>query len=246
MESVFLIHDFETGSRDPHTTQPIQWAGLALDSRTLKVIDEFEIMMQPELDDEKCAKYGLAPIEDEALAINGHTRKDLEKAAPTKLAWELIVKWVEGISEKTGTFNGPVRVGFNSIRFDDVILDRLMGGHFNHLYRMELELPDDLSEPYKFGPWDDKRHQQKLFNYKQFDIMHQVYSWLESVRRNNAHKYSMDTLREYFGLPMDGAHDALVDVRQEAEIFVRFLKYARAHARNGVFEKSMGTSILEK
>lgn len=38
MSDVFLVHDFETGDSNPYTCQPIQWAGLALDKRTLKQI----------------------------------------------------------------------------------------------------------------------------------------------------------------------------------------------------------------
>ena len=37
----------------------------------------------------------------------------------------------------------------------------------------------------------------------------------------------MDTLREYFGIDSSNSHDALKDVKDTAEILIRFLKLHR-------------------
>ena len=77
-----IVFDFETGSRNPEKTQPIQIAAVAIHGRKLTVQPDgyFESLMRPILDDEEAIKMGLDPIEDEALAVNGKTREELAKA----------------------------------------------------------------------------------------------------------------------------------------------------------------------
>jgi hypothetical protein len=48
----------------------------------------------------------------------------------------------------------------------------------------------------------------------------------------------MDNLRDYLGISKDGAHDALKDVKDSAEILIRFLKLYRNMANKVKFKDS--------
>jgi DNA polymerase III epsilon subunit-like protein len=48
----------------------------------------------------------------------------------------------------------------------------------------------------------------------------------------------MDNLREYFGIDKDGAHDAIKDVKDTADIMIRFMKLHRNVASKVKFKNS--------
>ena len=61
-----IVFDFETGSRNPEKTQPVQIAAVAIHGRklTIQPAGYFESLMRPELDDDKAIELGVDPIED--------------------------------------------------------------------------------------------------------------------------------------------------------------------------------------
>ncbi|NBW58236.1 hypothetical protein EBR43_10755, partial [bacterium] len=85
--------------------------------------------------------------------------------------------------------------------------------------------------------------QQKLFSkvYK-IDIMDNIFTWTESDP--SVRSISMDSLRERMGLSTDGAHDALQDVKDEANIFIKLLKTHRAVYQNVNFDKAFANGEL--
>jgi DNA polymerase III epsilon subunit-like protein len=218
----FIIFDFETGSRNPHRTQPTQIAALALDGRNLAVKGQFNSEIQPIFDDEKAISLGLDPIEDEALKITNKTRDQLSSAPSLKSVWSKFTKFVSQYNWKGDAFFNPIPVGFNIIGFDLIIIDRLCK---------------------EYGPYDDERRQQKLFSkvYK-IDIMDNIFTWTESDP--SVRSISMDSLRERMGLSSDGAHDALQDVKDEANIFIKLLKTHRAVYQNVNFDKAFASGEL--
>ncbi|NDB84410.1 MAG: 3'-5' exonuclease [Alphaproteobacteria bacterium] len=218
----FIIFDFETGSRNPHKTQPTQIAALALDGRNLAVKGQFNSEIQPIFDDEKAISLGLDPIEDEALKITNKTRDQLSSAPSLKSVWSKFTKFVSQYNWKGDTFFNPIPVGFNIIGFDLIIVDRLCR---------------------EYGPYDDERRQQKLFSkvYK-IDIMDNIFTWTESDP--SVKSISMDSLRERMGLSANGAHDALQDVKDEANIFIKLLKTHRAVYQNVNFDKAFASGEL--
>lgn len=218
----FIVFDTETGSRNPHKTQLTQIAALALDGRNLSVKGQFNSEIKPIFDDEEAIKLGLDPIEDEALKITGKTREGLENAPSLKSVWSKFVKFVGQYNWKGDPFFNPIPVGFNIIGFDMIIINRLCQ---------------------EFGPWDKDRSHQKLFSkvYK-VDIMDNVFLWTEgdpSIR-----SISMDSLREKMGLSTDNAHDALQDVKDEANIFIKLLRTHRSVYQNISFEKAFANGDL--
>ena len=55
--------------------------------------------------------------------------------------------------------------------------------------------------------------------------MNVVFYWFEG--NNELKNYTLDNLRDYMGLSKEGAHDALKDVKDTAQIMIRFMKLHR-------------------
>ena len=218
----YIIFDFETGSRNPHKTQPTQIAAIALDGRSLTVKGQFNSEICPIFDDEQAIALGLDPLEDEALKITGKDRDKLAKAPSVKAVWNKFTKFVGQYNWKNDPFYNPIPVGFNIVGFDMIIINRLCK---------------------EFGPWDNDRSQQKLFSkvYK-VDIMDNIFLWTEGDP--SIKSISMDALRDKMGLSRENAHDALQDVKDEANIFIKLLKTHRSVYQNITFENAFAKGEL--
>lgn len=212
----FIIFDFETGSRNPHRTQPTQLAALALDGRNLRLKGTFNSEIRPILDDQKAIEAGLDPLEEEALKITRKNRDDLAKAPLLKTVWKKFVAFVEQHNWQGTPFFSPIPAGFNIINFDMVIIDRLCR---------------------EFGPYDEKLNRQKLFHqiYK-VDLMDNLFMWTEGDPTIKS--ISMDSMRERMGISKENAHDALQDVKDTANILIKFMKTHRTVYRNLKIEKA--------
>lgn len=218
----YILFDFETGSRNPHKTQPTQIAAIALDGRNFALKGQFNSEIQPILDDQEAIEAGLDPVEDEALKITHKTRDGLSTAPSLKSVWDKFTKFVSQYNWKGDSFFNPIPVGFNIIGFDMIIINRLCK---------------------EFGPWDKDRQHQKLFSkvYK-FDIMDNIFAWTESDP--SVKSISMDSLRERMGLSTENAHDALQDVKDSANIFIKLMKTHRAVYQNMNFDKAFANNNL--
>ena len=205
MHRDYIVFDFETGSRNPRKTQPTQIAALALDGRNFKLKGTFNSEIRPILDDEKAIEMGFDPLEDEALRITGKNREDLAKAPMPKTVWKKFCNFVNQYNWKGTQFFAPIPAGFNIIGFDMIIIDRLCKA---------------------YGPYDKERQQQKLFNkiYK-VDMMDNMFMWTEGDPAVKS--ISMDSLRDRMGLSKENAHDALQDVKDTANIMIKFMKTHR-------------------
>ena len=217
-----IVFDFETGGRNPLKCQPTQIAAIALEGRNFKLKGTFNSEMRPILDDKKAIEAGVDPVEDEALKITHKTREKLAKAPLPKGVWKKFGTFVNKYNWKGTPFFAPIPAGFNIIGFDMKIVDRLCK---------------------QYGPWDDKKQTQKLFHqiYK-IDVMDDVWLWTEGDP--NVKSISMDSLRERMGLSSENAHDALQDVKDTANIFIKLQKSRRAVYRNMKFEKAFADGNL--
>jgi DNA polymerase III epsilon subunit-like protein len=193
-----------------------------LDGRSLAVKGQFNSEIKPILDDEKAIAAGVDPLHDEALKVTGKTREALEQAPSLKSVWSKFTKFVDQYNWKGEPFFAPIPVGFNIIGFDLIIINRLCK---------------------EFGPWDHEREQQKLFSkvYK-IDIMDNVFTWTESDP--SVKSISMDSLRDRMGLSKENAHDALQDVKDEANIFIKLMKTHRSVYQNITFDKAFANGNL--
>ena len=218
----YIVFDFETGSRNPRKTQPTQIAALALDGRNFKLKGTFNSEIRPVLDDEKAIEMGFDPLEDEALRITGKNREDLAKAPLPKTVWKKFCDFVNQHNWKGTQFFAPIPAGFNIIGFDMIIVDRLCKA---------------------YGPYDKERQQQKLFNkiYK-VDMMDNMFMWTEGDP--SVKSISMDSLRDRMSLSKENAHDALQDVKDTANIMIKFMKTHRAVYRNLKIDKAFADGEL--
>ena len=222
MHRDYIVFDFETGSRNPRKTQPTQIAALALDGRNFKLKGTFNSEIRPILDDEKAIEMGFDPLEDEALRITGKNREDLAKAPMPKTVWKKFCNFVNQYNWKGTQFFAPIPAGFNIIGFDMIIIDRLCKA---------------------YGPYDKERQQQKLFNkiYK-VDMMDNMVMWTEGDPAVKS--ISMDSLRDRMGLSKENAHDALQDVKDTANIMIKFMKTHRSVYRNLTIDKAFADGEL--
>lgn len=222
MNRDIIVFDFETGGRNPMRCQPTQIAAIALDGRNFKLKGEFNSMMRPIIDDDEAIAAGVDPIEEGALKVTGQTRSKLARAPLPKGVWKKFCAFVNKYNWKGTPYFAPIPAGFNILGYDMHIVNRLCK---------------------EYGPWDDKRQQQKLFHqiYK-IDVMDDVWLWTEGDP--NVKSISMDSLRERMGLSSENAHDALQDVKDTANIFIKLQKSRRAVYRNMKFEKAFADGKL--
>ena len=219
-----IVFDFETGFRDPLKTQTIQIADVAIHGRKLTVQPEgyFESLIKPVFDDEEAIEKGLDPIEDEALAVNGKTRKELAKAPAARTVWKKFTNFVNRYNFKGTPYYAPIAAGYNIVGFDLPIVQRLCE---------------------QYGPLDKKTKKQPLFNkIHRIDVMDNVWMWME----NNADvkSLSMDSMRDLFGMSKENAHDALQDVKDTANLMIGFMKLHRRIAPKIKFEKAFADGNL--
>jgi DNA polymerase III epsilon subunit-like protein len=219
-----IVFDFETGSRNPDKTQPVQIAAVAIHGRKLTVQPEgyFESLIRPILDDEEAIEKGLDPIEDEALAVNGKTREELAKAPAARTVWKKFANFVNRYNFKGTPYYAPVAAGYNIVGFDMPIVQRMCE---------------------QYGPTDKKTGKQVLFNkIHRIDVMDNVWMWME----NNADvkSLSMDSMRDLFGISKENAHDALQDVKDTANLMIGFMKLHRRIAPKIKFEKAFAAGNL--
>ena len=179
--------------------------------------------MRPILDDEKAIEKGLDPLEDEALDITRKTRGALAKAPSPKTVWNKFGNFVNKYNWKKTPYFAPIASGYNINGFDMIIVDRMCE---------------------QFGPYDKDRRQQTLFNkIHKIDVMPLVWGWLENNK--DVRSLSLDSLRDYFGMSKDNAHDALQDVKDTANLLIRFLKMQRKFASKVQFEKAFADGSKE-
>jgi DNA polymerase III epsilon subunit-like protein len=222
MHRDYICFDFETGGRDAHTCQPTQLAALALDGRNFRVKGEFNSEIWAETDDDKAIKAGLGPIEEGALKVTGKTREQISKAPKLKPVWKKFVNFVNKYNWKKTPFFAPVPAGFNILGYDMHIIRRICK---------------------ELGPWDEKRQDQQLFSqiYK-VDMMDNYYMWTEGDPTVKSR--SMDAIRKRLGMSEENAHDALQDVKDTANIMIKFMKTHRAVYKNLKLDKAFADGEL--
>lgn len=207
------VFDFETDGSDPTVCSPVQIAAVMIDPIHLEIIDgsEFNINFKPEvLENNDNYKYE-TDILDFHAKVKGCSQDEILKSwyqyPKQDHAWKLFVNYLDKYhtrSSKKSQFSAPIAAGYNIYRFDLPIVDRLSKkyGNVNKENRTDIFFPRDV-----------------------VDAMNLVFYWFE--HNNDLKSYTLDTLRDYFGIDKDGAHDAIKDVKDTAEIIIRFMKLHR-------------------
>ena len=215
-----IIFDFETSGRNPDRCQITQVAAIAIHARKLEIQPGgvFESKMRCIVDDEKCIAAGFDPVEQGALDVTRKTREEIAKGPLPKTVWKKFTEFVNKFNYKGTSWYAPIACGYNINGYDMPIVDRYCK---------------------MYGPWDEKKDQQKLFNpIFTMDLMQHMYCWFEN--NSDVKRYGMDYMRDYFGMPSDNAHDALQDVKDTANILIKFLLMQRSLSKKIKFEKAFG------
>jgi len=222
------VFDFETDGSDPSVCSPVQLAAIIIDPMSLEVIDDSElnIHFKPEvLENTENYTYE-TDILDFHSKIKGCSKEEVLKSwykyPKQDHSWKIFVNYLEKYhtrSSKKSQFTAPIAAGYNINRFDLHIIDRLSRkyGNLNKEHRTNLFYPRDV-----------------------VDGMNLMFYWFEN--NNDLKNYTLDNVRDYFGLSKDNAHDALQDVKDTAQIIVRFLKLHRNLGQKVKFRNAFSSS----
>jgi len=112
-------------------------------------------------------------------------------------------------------FSAPVAAGYNILRFDMKIVERFCRklGYVNNENTSSLFFPRDT-----------------------LDIMNLLFYWFES--NGDVKNLTLDNVRDYMGISKAGAHDALKDVKDCAELLIRFMRLHRNLSKKIKFKDS--------
>jgi exonuclease I len=204
----------ETDGSDPYSCSPVQLAAIMVDPIKLEIIkdSEFNINLKPEkLDLNVDNPYMDSDILDWHSKVRGSTPENILgdwKTYPAQeKSWNMFVNYLDKYhsrSSRKNIFSAPVAAGYNIFRFDLKIVERLSKKYYNVTNEGTSSL---------FYPRDT------------IDVMNLVFYWFEGSKEIK--NLTMDTLREYLGISSENSHDALKDVKDTAEILIRFLKLHR-------------------
>lgn len=207
------VFDFETDGTDTRVCSPVQIAAVIVDPISLEIIpdSEFNINFKPETLEKNPEYEYQTDILDFHAKVKGSTKEDVLKEWLTypsqEHSWKMFTEYLEKYhtrSSRKSQFTAPIAAGYNIHRFDLKIIDRLSTSYGN----VNKENTSDI-----FYPRDV------------IDIMNLIFYWFE--QNNDIKSYTLDSLRDYFGISKQGAHDAIKDVKDSAEIMIRFMKLHR-------------------
>lgn len=216
------VFDFETDGSDPSVCSPVQLSAVMVDTQRLEIIkdSEFNAFLKPERIE--LAKDPTIDIYSDSDILEWHGKvKGVDKTEifnswtsypDQKYTWQQFSNYLDNYHNVYGKksksqFSAPMACGYNIIKFDMKIINRLSQKYGN----VNKENSTNL-----FHPRD------------QIDLMNIVWLWFESF--SDVKSLSLDNIRDYLGIDKTNAHDALKDVRDCANILVRFL---RLHRRLG-------------
>ena len=219
------VFDLETDGSNPDSCSPVQIAAVIIDPRKLEIIpdSEFNINLMPEpLEKDKDYDYSDSDILDFHAKVKNISKDkvlaELRDYQKQEIGWKMFVSYLEMYhirSQRKSCFTAPISCGYNINRFYLRIVDRLSQkyNNVNKEGKSSLFYPRDV-----------------------IDIMNVVFYWFEG--NDELKNYTLDNLREYLGISKEGAHDALKDVKDTAQIMIRFLRLHRNLSSKIKFKES--------
>jgi DNA polymerase III epsilon subunit-like protein len=225
MKNKICVFDFETDGVDTETCSPVQIAAIIVDPYNLSIVkdSEFNIQVKPEkLDLEPDYKYQDSDILDFHAKVRACSGAEIlsswQNAMPQKQAWSMFAQYLEIYHlnrSKKSMFSAPIASGYNIARFDMKIVERFSRklGYVNNENGSSLFFPRDT-----------------------LDLMNLLFYWFEN--NNDIKNLSLDNIRDYMGIDKEGAHDALKDVKDCAQLLIRFLRLHRNLSKKVKFKDS--------
>lgn len=207
------VFDFETDGSNPAECSPVQIAAVMVDPINLEIIpnSEFNCNFKPEVM-EKDPKYEYTTdILDFHAKVKGCSKQDVyaewSKYPKQELSWKMFLDYLDKyhLKRKTKTqFSAPIAAGYNIYRFDLPIVQRMS---------------------IKYKNTNKEGNSSVFYPRDVVDMINLVYYWFGHT--NELKSFTLDSLRDYLGISKDGAHDAIKDVKDTADILIRFLKLHR-------------------
>jgi len=218
------VFDFETDGCNPSICSPVQIAAVMIDPIKLEIIpnSEFNANFKPEVLENDDTYHYETDILDFHARVKGCSKDDVFKEwmkyPKQENSWKMFVSYLDKYHSRTSKksqFSAPIAAGYNIYRFDLPIIDRLSNkhGNTNKEGKTSLFYPRDVA-----------------------DVINLVFYWFE--HNSDLKSYTLDNIRDYFGIDKEGAHDAIKDVRDTAEILIRFLKLHRSMSHKIKFKDS--------
>lgn len=207
------VFDFETDGTDPQKCSPVQIAAIMVDPINLEIIpnSEFNCNFKPEVMEKDSEYEYKTDILDFHAKVKGCSKDDVYKEwsnyPKQEISWKMFLDYLDKYHLKRKTksqFSAPIAAGYNIYRFDLPIINR-------------------LSVKYKNT---NKEETSNIFYPRDVvDMINLVYYWFGHT--DELKSFTLDSLRDYLGINKDGAHDAIKDVKDTADILIRFLKLHR-------------------
>lgn len=208
------VFDLETDGANPDKCSPVQIAAVMVDPSKLEIIpdSEFNITLKPEaLHVNPDYDYSDSDVLDFHAKIKNTVKEKVlsewKDYQSQEQGWKLFVSYLDLYhtrSERKSCFTAPIASGYNINRFDLKIIERLSlkYNNLNKEGKTSLFYPRDV-----------------------LDLMNMVFYWFEG--NNELKNYTLDHVRDYFGISTVGSHDALKDTKDTANLLIRFMKLHR-------------------
>lgn len=213
------VFDFETDGSNPSVCSPVQLSSVIIDTQRLEIIkdSEFNTYLKPERlelkkEDQNISVYADSDILEWHGKVKGIDKTEVFeswlKYPDQKHSWQQFIAYLDNYHLKNrkskSQFSAPIACGYNIIRFDMKIINRLSN---------------------KYGNINKENNTNIFHPRDQIDLMNIAWLWFESLP--DVKSLSLDNLREYLGIDKTNAHDAMKDVKDCAEILIRFLRLHR-------------------
>lgn len=213
------VFDFETDGSNPSVCSPVQLSSVIIDIQRLEIIkdSEFNAYLKPERlelkkEDQNISVYADSDILEWHGKVKGIDKTEVFdswiKYPDQKHSWQQFLSYLDNYHLKNrktrSQFSAPIACGYNIIRFDMKIVNRLSN---------------------KYGNINKENNTNIFHPRDQIDLMNIAWLWFESLP--DVKSLSLDNLREYLGIDKTNAHDAIKDVKDCAEILIRFLRLHR-------------------
>lgn len=219
------VFDMETDGANPELCSPVQIAAVMVDPNRLEIIrdSEFNVSLKPSaIEENSDYNYSDSDVLDFHAKVQGKSKDEILNNWKTfqqqDVGWKAFVSYLEMYhtrSERKSCFTAPIAAGFNINRFDLKIIERLSVKYknLNKEGKTSLFYPRDV-----------------------LDVMNLVFYWFEG--NSELKNYTLDHIRDYFGIDKKGAHDALKDVNDTANLLIRFLRLHRNMSNKIKFRNS--------
>lgn len=194
-----IIYDLETGDSDPFTTEPLEIAAIVVDMQTLTPKENGTF--GPTLI--KPTNWDI--IKDEALQKNGIKREDLQSAPEQEIVFKQFCDFCRGFQKSASKWDALIPAGYNIKGFDNIIMTMLCK---------------------KYGYTEKDGSQRLLHPSHNFDLADMCRFWFHDTT-DGPNGYSLESVRDFFGVSKEGAHRAMKDVDDTLLILRRLLQFQR-------------------